>query len=107
MNLPESHVVLYWYCAGVFALVVYYLYLNFYKKEEIIIKVEDLTMLFLMAIAGFMLWLIPVVHLCIDIVKNYGNIKSVVLWSNKRAKNKEILFGDNDDDDKTKTYPKF
>ena len=106
MNLTEGQIVAAWYGAGVIALLVHILYKNFFKKEELVIKVEDLTMLAFLAIGGFLLWFIPIVYLAIDIMKNYDNIKSTVLWKNKRAKNREILFGE-DDDDKDKTYPKL
>lgn len=107
MNLTEGQMILIWYGAGVFAVVIYHLYLNFVKKEELTIKIEDLTTLALFGIGGFLLWFVPLVHLGLAIVKNYGSIKSTVLWKNKRAKNREILFGEDDDDDKTKTYPKL
>lgn len=107
MTLTEGQMVLIWYGAGIFALVVHHLYLNFFKKEELIIKVEDLTTLALFGIGGFLLWFVPLVHLGLAIMKNYGSIKSTVLWRNKRAKTKEILFGEDDDDTKDKAYPKL
>lgn len=96
-----------WYLSGVIALFIYLLYLNFFKKEEVTVKVEDLVSSSLVALAGPILWLIPIFKFGIDLIENYGKVKHRVLWKNKRAKNKEILFGDADDDDKTKTYPKF
>ncbi len=96
MILNEWQLILLWYGACVFDLVVYHLYLNFFKKEELTIKIEDLTTLAFIGMGGFLLWFVPLVRLGLAIMDNYGSIKSTVLWKNKRAKNKEILFGDND-----------
>ena len=75
------------------------LWQNFYKKEEIIFAVKDLVAYSLFAIGGPILWFVPLVKLVIDIIENYDKIKDTVVWKNRRAKNKEILFGDKDDDD--------
>ena len=97
-----------WYLSGLVAMFIYLLHLNFLKKEEITIKIEDLVTTSLTALAGPILWLVPVFKFCFDLVENYGKVRHVVLWKNRRAKNKEILFGDNNDDDsETKTYPKL
>ena len=97
-----------WYLAGLLAMLVYLLFNNFVKKDEVIIRVEDLFASFMISLGGPILWLIPIGKFLIDLTENYGKVKHVVLWKNRRAKNKEILFGDNDDNNETdKTYPKL
>ena len=96
-----------WYLVGLVAMFIYLLFLQFYRKAEIELKVEDLVTSSIVALGGPILWLIPIFKFFIDLAENYGKVKHRVLWKNRRAKNKEILFGDNDDDTETKTYPKL
>lgn len=105
INLFEG--ILLWYASGVVTLFLYFLWRNFHKKDEIVITIEDLVNNGLFAIGGPILWLLPVFKFFIDLAENYGKVKSKVVWKNRRAKNKDILFGDSNDDDTPQTYPKF
>lgn len=106
-NLTTLDYCLLWYLAGITAMFIYLLFLQFYKKAEIELKVEDLVTSSLVALGGPILWLLPVFKFFIDLAENYGKVKSKVVWKNRRAKNKDILFGDSNDDDTPQTYPKF
>lgn len=87
-----------WYAAGLLALFLHFIIRNFFKKEEIIIKIEDITSSLGLALAGPILYVIPIAKFLFDLAENYGKVKHKVLWRNRRAKNKDILFGDTDDE---------
>jgi uncharacterized membrane protein len=93
-NLTTLDYCLLWYLVGTTAMFIYLLFLQFYRKAEIELKVEDLVVSALLALVGPVLWLIPIFKFLIYLVESYGKVKSKVVWRNKRAKNKDILFGE-------------
>jgi hypothetical protein len=97
---------IFWWAAGLLFVFLRGLFRHYYQKAEIELTIEDVVAYFLISFGGAALWLIPIFYFFIDLAENYGRVKHTVIWKNKRAKNKEILFGDNDDDS-TKTDPKF
>lgn len=89
---------LFWYSAGLLAILLHTLWQDVIKKQEITITINDLGTSLVIACLGFLLWIIPIAAFLVDLSKNYGKIKYKVIWKNKRAKNREILFGDIDND---------
>jgi len=87
-----------WYLLGTMAMLGHYLILNFIKKEEIIVTYNDVVCFFGYSMAGPLLFLIPVFKKAFEIMENYDTVKDKVVWRNRRAKTKQVLYGDPDDE---------
>lgn len=96
-ELHPIEVILIWYASGLFAQTVNVIYRNYFTKDEIVLTIESLANMFSIALLGFVLYLVPIFIFLLELYRNYDKIKAKVVWKNRRAKNKDILFGDNNE----------
>lgn len=85
-----------WYLIGWVCLLINVLYKNYVKKEDIVIRVSDIQFMAGLALAGPLLSLVPFFVTAAMIIDRINIDGSTIVWSNRRSKNRSILF-DKDD----------
>lgn len=88
--------VMYWFLSGVFCTIIILLYSNFIEKKEIEITLSIILRFLIISLIGgpllSLIWFMPIWYMLETI---YNINKSKVIWRNKRARSKNVLFGNN------------
>lgn len=85
-----------WYLIGWVCLIINLMYKNYVKKEDIVIRVSDVQFMAGLALAGALLILVPFFVTAAMIINRIDVDYTTIVWSNRRSKNRRILF-DKDD----------
>lgn len=82
-----------WYGSGILCLWIHLLYINYIKKQDIVLKVHDIIVNAVLSIAGPLLILVPIFVTTRKLIRWLDINEDTIIWKNKRSKNREILFG--------------
>lgn len=87
------------YLIGLLLILLDLLYKNYIAKSIIELKVKDVIGYFVASLLGPLLLLVPVGKGLVNFIEWIDDNHDRVVWQNRRANNKKILFGRVDDEE--------